>query len=121
MIWRDYWEKQWYDYVDFESKVEVLFGIRQVLFCKWVIKRQYKVEWKVIVIFFLLVEFEMLCIEVRDEGEYVYYFLKVVDVRVVFEVLFVGIVEGLFFVIFCFGKVYMCIYSQGVDRDLYIG
>lgn len=119
--WRDYWEKQRYDYADPESKAEALSGIRQALLRKRVIKRQHKAERKATAIPFSPVEPETLRIEVRDEGEHVHYPLKAADVRAVLEVLPAGIAEGLSSVTFCLGKAYMRTYSQGADRDPYTG
>jgi tetratricopeptide (TPR) repeat protein len=112
--WKEYWEKQRYQYSDHEQQANELEQMRQALIRKRAIKRQRKSERKLSVPDILPKAVgETVHIEVRDQGEYVHYPLTESDLRALLEILPPGIINGLASITFCLGKEYMKEYEQG--------
>jgi tetratricopeptide (TPR) repeat protein len=112
--WKEYWEKQRYQYSDHEQQANELEQMRQALIRKRAIKRQRKSERKLSVPDILPKAVgETVHIEVCDQGEYVHYPLTESDLRALLEILPPGIINGLASITFCLGKEYMKEYEQG--------
>lgn len=108
ITWKEYWEKQRFEYADREQQAQELDNMRKALIRKQAIKRQRKVEKTPLVSTpFSPTPDQHVCIEVKDQGEYIHYPLTPDDVKACLETLPAGTTFGLHTITFCLGKKYM--------------
>ena len=108
ITWKEYWEKQRFEYADREQQAQELDNMRKALIRKQVIKRQRKVEKNPLVTAPLSPSPDQhVYIEVKDQGEYIHYPLTPDDVKACLETLPAGTTFGLHTITFCLGKKYM--------------
>ena len=95
ITWKEYWEKQRFEYADREQQAQELDNMRKALIRKQVIKRQRKVEKNPLVTAPLSPSPDQhVYIEVKDQGEYIHYPLTPDDVKACLEALPAGTTFG---------------------------